>query len=200
MESLLKRQAVDGGKDNPYESWKSVTRYWYDNSMVYSFCYDIRNCIEHEQFFINLVNVDLKRGVGGFAINLENEIFDTNLKKATKQKLRDFLIKRKAEGLSPWISVAKTVQTFCMQLDYLYAFFLKIMIDKTIPLAASAQGELEELMPFNCIVRDMPPMHPNDTKPAKRIYRISPIVLPAFFQDRAQYVWSEAEELSMTLN
>ena len=195
MESSLK--SLLGKDSKQYEEWKNLAALYYDESIPYSPCYDIRNCIEHgDSVLVSLVNVDIRRKVSGFAINLENDIFDTSLKAATKDKLRQFLKERKESGLSPWLSLVRVVKTYRMQVGYLYALFLTYLTDKAIEVSEDAALEFDALSPINCVVRDMPGIHPDDLKPARRVYRIDPPAPILHYQESVDAAMEASNEVN----
>lgn len=181
MEGSIKR--TFGGESEQYNEWRACAERFYGESVSYAFCYDVRNCIEHDGvLFVSTVNIDIEQQTAGFAVNLENELLDTSLKSGTKEKLRQFLHERKLDGRSPWLSLSGMTKSYYVQIGVLYVCFLDMMIKAVVPICEAAEREGEALAPVNCIVRKMPPLHPDDDKPASRVYRLSPNIPLALYQ------------------
>lgn len=193
MEHSIRR--TFGEESTQFKEWHAYAAQFYDESLSYALCYDIRNCIEHDRvLFVSAVNIDAEQQTVGFAINLENELFDTSLKGPTKDKLKQFLYDRKADGRSPWISLSRVVKNHFAQINILYVCFLDAMINAVLPLCEAAEQEHGALNPINCVVRKMPPLHPDDDAPASRVYKLAPSVPIAYYQIAKQEILEANEE------
>lgn len=194
MENSIKH--TFGSESEQYDEWRASAERFYGESLSYAFCYDVRNCIEHDGvLFVSTVNIDIEQQTAGFAVNLENELFDTSLKSGTKEKLRQFLLERKSDGRSPWLSLSGVTKSYCAQIGVLYVCFLDMMIKAVMPICEAAAREGEALAPVNCIVRKMPPLHPDDDSPASRVYKLKPSVPLAHYQMTQEEVLRANKEM-----
>ena len=194
MEGSIKH--TFGDKSEQYQEWREYAERFYDENLAYSFCYDVRNCVEHDGvLFVSAVNIDIEQQTVGFAVNLENELFDTSLKRATKEKLSQFLYERKMNGRSPWLSLSGITKNIHVQIGVLYVCFLRAMTEAAISICETAEQESEELAPINCIVRKMSPLHPNDDSPAARVYKLGPSVPIAHYQMVQEEILKDNEQM-----
>lgn len=161
-----------GSSSTQFQKWKDTTSYVYDNDLAYSFCYNARNCIEHEFPLINIVNVDTGNHVAGVAINLENDYMNMQHTSTHKRQLNHFVQKQRKQGLSPWLSVGGTLTKYYTHIKCLYYVYLFSLSD-----AIDQKMDAVELFcvnrNVNCLVRhSLDSSGGGPKKPLHRLYWI----------------------------
>jgi len=141
------------GKESPeWVYWKGATKTFYDSSLSYALCYDLRNIVEHSFVALSTVNFDYKENVVGFAINLEAGLLQMDrIKPSLKQRLIDFYNERLAANLLPWISVAGTLNSYKSTICALYFEFL-LLIKRSLWKWTPTATAKKEIGNYNCII------------------------------------------------
>lgn len=162
-----KRGGVSG-----IEDWNRIRRSCYDNSVVYAFCYDYRNCLEHESSLISIVNVDMSNSLAGFAINVDAGILESRLKAKTKERLAEFAAERRRENLSPWLSVGQCAKQYGQFIRLLYYMFLGTIYDELSINNDNYQDFLSHVPKrANCIIEVKKPFGQCGYVPGRVVYR-----------------------------
>lgn len=147
---LLKN--AGGSGDEVYEQWKELTKRFYDTDFSYALLYGLRNCVEHDFWTISLVNYDSEKGTAGFAINIDNDLFNlTRLKGNVKDRLREWAIKRRAHDETAWLSVGKCINSYQVEMTTLYLLWLDYCRKRLISVLSEYEEELQGI-PGNVLI------------------------------------------------
>lgn len=83
-EAMLRKRF---GKDsNQFKEWRKTVNSAYDKSIIYALLYELRNRLEHDFWIISLVNVDMNELKAGFAINIDNDLLNSDHPKSSTKK------------------------------------------------------------------------------------------------------------------
>ena len=141
------------GKDSEqYKTWRNTVTFSYNNSEIYCLMYELRNRLEHDFWIISLVDIDMKKLKAGLAINIDNDLFNSNfLKRHTKDRLRKWASERICNGEPAWLSLGESIETYQGMTLVLYEIIISFLYEKASSCAAQHCQTLQNV-PGNLVL------------------------------------------------
>lgn len=164
-----------------YSAWRQLASMLYDENLDYAFCYDFRNCIEHEAALISIVNIDEQSSTAGFAINIDSGLLDSKLKNSTKARLIEFAKERKSSGKCPWLSLGQVISAYTKLITILYVLFQTIVRKELTKQYGSYARSLSDApCEANCIIEHAREFKTTGYIPANRVCRFDKLNMTSY--------------------